>query len=217
MKTKKQIKEILPLNYFTPPEWAEQALKDPEELLNDHAHLEKKAAGNALELLSRFPQGKPNETWVQAMTSIAKNEAEHLALVVKIQKSRGWKLSRQHHNQYAKELREQVRVGGGLNDILDRLIISALIEARSCERFQCLANQATDDELRRLFSGLFASEAGHFRLFLSLARTLLSDEVVEKRWQEFLTIEAKIIQSQAPGCRIHSGLEKHKSHIDTIK
>src|SRR5436189_1614279 len=146
----------LPLRYQTPPTWAAGVLARPLELLNDHAHLEKKAAANALELLNRWPEPRPPENWVAAMTAIARDEVEHLAVVSRLLARRGGRLARQHANPYASALHKLVRRGRGTEELVDRLMISALIEARSCERFKLLAEATDDDELKKLYRGLWA-------------------------------------------------------------
>lgn len=197
----------LPLRYKTPESWAAQALADPLALLNDHAHLEKKAATNALELLNRWPEPNPPENWVTAMTAIARDEVEHLAVVTRLLARRGGKLTKSHSNPYASELHKLVRKGLGPEELIDRLMISALIEARSCERFNLLGQAVEDDaELRKLYRGLWASEHGHYRTFIQLAEQLLPANVVQKRWSEMLDAEAQIIQTQPPGPRMHSGV-----------
>src|SRR5689334_11870396 len=131
--------EKLPLKYRTPARWAQDVLARPLELLNDHAHLEKKAAANALELVNRYPEPTPREHWVEAMTAVARDEVEHLSVVCRMLARRGARLTRQHSNPYASELRGLVRMGHGPAELVDRLMVSALIEARSCERFKLLA------------------------------------------------------------------------------
>src|SRR2546429_3894221 len=119
----------LPLRFETPLAWAAAALEAPLLLLNDHAHLEKKAATNALELLNRWPEPNPPENWVAAITAIARDEVEHLATVSRLLARRGGRLTRQHSNPYASELQKLVRKGQGPAELVDRLMISALIEA----------------------------------------------------------------------------------------
>src|SRR5437773_12115641 len=121
----------LPLRYKTPVSWAQSVLTQPLELLNDHAHLEKKAAANALELLNRWPEPSPPENWVAAVTAVARDEVEHLATVCRILARRGGRLTRQHSNRYAADLRALVRQGEGRDELVDRLMVSALIEAGS--------------------------------------------------------------------------------------
>jgi tRNA-(ms[2]io[6]A)-hydroxylase len=195
------------LKYETPAAWATQALREPLELLNDHAHLEKKAAANALELLNRWPEPNPPENWVAAMTAIARDEVEHLATVSRLLARRGGRLTRQHANPYAADLHKLVRRGKGKEELVDRLMISALIEARSCERFRLLADSSTDDaELTKLYKALWASEHGHYRTFIDLAEQILPADEVAQRWQQMLSDEAKLIQRQPPGPRMHSSL-----------
>src|SRR3954452_4672563 len=130
----------LPLRYAPPRGWAASVLGAPLNLLNDPAHREKKAATNALELLSRWPEPNPPENWVAAMTAVARDEVEHLAIVSRMLARRGGKLTKQHRNEYASQLHQLVRRGRGSEELVDRLMISALIEARSCERFRLLAD-----------------------------------------------------------------------------
>jgi tRNA-(ms[2]io[6]A)-hydroxylase len=199
----------LPLRYQTPGAWAAAALRQPLELLNDHAHLEKKAAANALELLNRWPEPNPPENWVAAMTAVARDEVEHLATVCRILARRGGRLTKQHSNRYAADLRGLVRQGEGRDELVDRLMVSALIEARSCERFKLLGEACADDaELRKLYRGLWASEHGHYRTFVQLAEEIQSSDRVRRRWEHMLDAEAKIIESQAPGPRMHSGMDR---------
>jgi tRNA 2-(methylsulfanyl)-N6-isopentenyladenosine37 hydroxylase len=195
----------LPLRYKTPPQWAAEVLEQPLLLLNDHAHLEKKAATNALELLNRWPEPNPPENWVAAMTAIARDEVEHLSIVSRLLARRGGRLTRQHSNPYASELHKLVRKGQGPAELIDRLMISALIEARSCERFNLLASTCNDPELAKLYQGLWASEHGHYRTFIQLAEQILPENVVANRWGQMLEAEASLIRVQTPGPRMHSG------------
>lgn len=194
----------LPLRAKTPARWAEEAMLQPMALLNDHAHLEKKAATNALELLNRWPEPNPPEEWVAQMTAVASDEVEHLRVVCRIIARRGAKLSRSHGNNYASDLHKLVRRGKGTEELVDRLMISSLIEARSCERFFLLIESCPDAELKKLYKGLWASEHGHYLTFIQLAEQILPAKVVSKRWGEMLDAEAAIIQRQEPGPRIHS-------------
>ena len=204
----------LPLKYATPAVWAAAALSSPLELLNDHAHLEKKAAANALELLNRWPEPSPPEDWVAAMTAVARDEVEHLAVVCRLLARRGGRLTKQHSNPYAADLRKLVRHGHGRDELVDRLLVSGLIEARSCERFKLLAeacggvgrNDApADPELRKLYQGLWASEHGHYRTFVQLAGEIQPGGDVRARWEQMLDAESGIIRGQPPGPRMHSG------------
>jgi tRNA-(ms[2]io[6]A)-hydroxylase len=194
----------LPLRYVTPATWAAAVLADPLALLNDHAHLEKKAATNALELLNRWPEPRPPENWVAAMTAVARDEVEHLAVVSRLLARRGGRLTKSHSNPYASALHKLVRKGLGPEELVDRLMISSLIEARSCERFKLLAEACPDAELAKLYKGLWASEHGHYLSFLQLAEQIQPAEAVATRWDEMLDLEAQIIQQQDEGPRMHS-------------
>jgi tRNA-(ms[2]io[6]A)-hydroxylase len=203
----------LPLRYQTSPAWAAGALRRPLDLLNDHAHLEKKAAANALELLNRWPEPSPPENWVTAMTAIARDEVEHLSVVSRLLARRGGRLTRQHANPYASALHRLVRRGQGPDELADRLLISALIEARSCERFLLLgdacgnaASSVHDPELAKLYRALWASEHGHYRTFLQLAEQIQAAGKVVARWNEMLDAEAEVIRRQPPGPRMHGGI-----------
>jgi tRNA-(ms[2]io[6]A)-hydroxylase len=194
----------LPLRSRTPLEWGSAVLQDPLALLIDHAFLEKKAATNALELLHRWPH-ECFPGWAETLTNIARDETVHLSQVVGLVARRGGRLERGHRNQYAKDLRLLVRIGG-TGEIVDRLLISALIEARSCERFAVLAESSREDpELASFYQRLFASEFGHYNVFLKLARQVEAEGDVDRRWAELLENEAQILASQEPGPRIHSG------------
>ncbi|MDW8436785.1 MAG: tRNA isopentenyl-2-thiomethyl-A-37 hydroxylase MiaE [Chloroherpetonaceae bacterium] len=195
----------LPLKTQTPKAWAERVLENPLALLCDHAYLERKAASNALDLMNRWVDSRSSEQWAMTLSNVAKDEAAHLFAVAKLISERGGKLSRAHKCRYASDLRALVRAGKGNLEVLDRLLVSALIEARSCERFLILAETATEPDLKRLYESLFASEAGHYKTFLKLAETTASVDDVEARWEEMLTGEADIIAAQPVGFALHSG------------
>jgi tRNA-(ms[2]io[6]A)-hydroxylase len=200
-----QTAAALPLLSRTPVEWARQVLREPLALLVDHAFLEKKAATNALELLTRWPE--PGiEGWVQTMANVARDETAHLAQVTRLLHRRGGRLDRIHKNPYANALRARVRKGTGTGEIVDRLLVSALIEARSCERFAVLADANGDRELTAFYQRLGASEMGHYTVFVKLARLAGPSRAVDARWQEWLAAEAEILAAQPPGPRIHSGI-----------
>jgi tRNA-(ms[2]io[6]A)-hydroxylase len=196
----------LPLHSATPPRWAQHVLRNPLALLSDHAYLERKAAANALQLLNRWPEPAQPENWVIAMTSIAQDEVEHLATVARLLHKRGGYLTRTHRNTYAAGLHALVRLGEGADELIDRLMVSALIEARSCERFSVLADAGADAELTDLYRGLSTSEAGHYRVFITLAKQIAPARKVERRWAEMLAAEAEIIAVQPIGPTMHSGV-----------
>lgn len=200
-----ELTQALPLRYWTPEAWAISVLEQPLALLNDHAHLERKAALNALDMLNRWPVSPPPPSWVSSMMAIAKDEIDHMIQVNRLLEKRGSRLTKSHKNPYASDLNACVRKGQGREDLLDSLLVSALIEARSCERFFVLGNAVQDQELRDLYQGLWASERGHFKQFLDAAQEVIPAVEVASRWAWFLDQEAKIIEKQKPSAQIHSG------------
>jgi len=197
---------ILPLKYLTPASWAAVPLTNLQALLSDHAYLERKAASNALELLNRWPEPKHPENWAPTLSSIARDEALHLHQVLQFMTKRGWKLERLHRSAYAGDLRKLVRMGRGPEEIIDRLLVSALIEARSCERFRLIGENSSDAPLARFYIALAAAEFGHYSVFVSLAKAVLPAKVVKVRWELMLAEEAVIAQHQPAGPGLHSGL-----------
>lgn len=186
----------------------EQATVDLRALLNDHAHLERKAASNALELLSRCPADSDAAAarhWSAVLTGIALDEVEHLKTVNSLLARRDGTLARSHRNAYAAALRDLVRHGQA-GELTDRLLVSALIELRSFERFELLAEGIDDEVLQRLYQRLAVSERGHYTTFLELAAQTVPQVEVMSRWEAMLDAEAAIIVAQPPGPRMHSGV-----------
>lgn len=199
--------DSLPLHSRTPLAWGRAVLAEPIALLVDHAFLERKAAGNAMELLTRWP-GDWTPGWVELMTSIARDEAAHLAQVTRMLVRRGGRMVRFHSCPYAAELRALVRKGVQ-GELVDRLLVSALIEARSCERFSVLAEASQQDvELSKFYKALYSSEMGHYKVFLKLAVKVAGRRDALCRWEQLLAEEARILAGQTPGPRIHSGISE---------
>jgi tRNA 2-(methylsulfanyl)-N6-isopentenyladenosine37 hydroxylase len=199
------IESSLPLISKTPPKWATMVLKNTNALLSDQVYLEKKAANNVLEFLNLWPSRKAPAHWLSSVASIAKDEALHMQAVLKLLHKRGGELEHRHKNPYAFDLRVLVRKGKGQQELADRLLVSALIEARSCERFICLSEESKDMELAKFYKSLVASENGHYQIFVDMAKKVLPSEDIEARWEKLLEEEAKIIESQPVAFKIHSG------------
>ncbi len=182
----------------TPPAWTAQAIERFDAVLIDHAHCEKKAAAHALSMLVAFPQvpGLP-----RAMARLAREEAGHLGQVLSLMEKRGLTLGRDAGDPYAQGLQEQVRQPAR-ERLLDRLLVSALIEARSEERLRLLGAALPEAELRDFYTRLAESEAGHFRLFLRLARNSTSVEF-QLRLEELLQVEARLIRALPVRPAIH--------------
>jgi len=198
-------RKVSPLKHQTSAEWAPKVLQEPLALLSDQAYLEKKAANNALEFLNLWPSAQAPDHWLSSVSAIAGDETAHLKLALRLLEKRGGRLERSHKNPYAVDLHRLVRRGRGKQDLADRLLISALIEARSCERFERLVESCKDSELSKFYAGLIKSENGHYRLFVDMAKKVLPAREIEIRWAHLLEEEAKIIQNQPSGPRIHSG------------
>jgi tRNA-(ms[2]io[6]A)-hydroxylase len=205
----------LPLIRSTPPQWAKFVLQNTNALLSDQVYLEKKAANNALEFLNLWPGAEAPEHWLSSVASIARDETLHLQAVLKLLEKRGGVLEPVHKNPYANDLRNLIRKGRGNEDLVDRLIISALIEARSCERLIRLAEDNSDEELRQFYGGLVASENGHYRMFLDMAGKVAPTAEVDQRWKELLEKESDIIENQPVGFKIHSGTPTPLGTTDT--
>lgn len=195
--------EVLPLTWWTPLGWGDAVLADERALLADHAQLEREAARNALHLMRRAPTDVDTLAWTSRLNAVARDEVGHLGAVTSRLADRGGELPRHFSNPYAADLRGLVRLGEGRDEVVDLLLVSALIECRSCERFAHLA--ATDHDLAPFFGSLMASELGHHRLFVTLAGWVAGEEAAAARWDELLTAEGAIAATQPPGPRIHSG------------
>lgn len=182
----------------TPRAWVTQAVEHFDEVLVDHAHCEKKAAAHALSMLAAFPDvpGLP-----RAMARLAREEAGHLAQVLSLMEKRGLALGRDPGDPYAQGLQAQVRQPAR-ERLLDRLLISALIEARSEERLRLLGAALPDPELRAFYTRLAKAEEGHGELFLKLARKS-SGAALQPRLDELLQVEAGLLRSLPLRAAIH--------------
>lgn len=182
---------MLHLQLPTDPRWAALAKEDLRTLLIDHAWCEHKAASNAMSIIVRNP-GLTD--LVQELTRIAEEEMSHFGMVVRHIRERGWALGPERKDSYVNELLEFVRKDGSPEErLVDRLLFSAMIEARSCERFKMLSETALDHGLREFYRDLMESEAGHYATFIGLARKYGGRQDVDARWSEFLAFEAAVV------------------------
>jgi tRNA-(ms[2]io[6]A)-hydroxylase len=195
-------KNILGLQLPTDPRWVDLASISLEDILTDHAWCEQKAATSCISLIQRYSQ---KEKLVQELSPIVTEEWGHFRLVLAELNKRGLKLGRQRKDLYVNKLMEFELKGANEEErFLDKLLIFALIEARSCERFKRLSEGLPDDYLRQFYRRFMESEAGHYHLFIGLAETYIEKEKVRKRWKEWLDYEASIIQDlEIRGDRIH--------------
>lgn len=192
---------MLGLQLPTDPRWAELVRQDLPELLTDHAWCEQKAASNAISLIVRHPE---LSELVQELTRIAQEELEHFGQVVAIIHARGWTLGPERKDHYVNELLSFVRKDGTREErLVDRLLFSAMIEARSCERFRLLADECGDAELRGFYRDLMESEAGHYATFIGFARRFGGREDVDRRWRQFLAFEAEVVSRYGNSPAMH--------------
>lgn len=192
---------MLGLKLLTDPRWANIAESNLEEILTDHAWCEQKAATNAIYLVTNNSE---HMEVVEKMLEIAAEELEHFTQVVAIIKQRGYTLGRERKDDYVNQLLKFARKDLSRNtSFVDRLLFSAMIEARSCERFKVLSRNLRDPELAKFYYDLMVSEATHYTTFLGLARKYAEDVDVEKRWAEWLEYEGQLIQSYGKSEAIH--------------
>ena len=193
---------MLGLKLPTDPRWVDLANKSIEDILTDHAYCEQKAASTGISLIQKYPE---YEHMVDAVLPIVTEEWGHFKMVLDQLKKRGLKLGKQRKDEYVNELMKFVRKGGNRDEVLmDKLLFSAMIEARSCERFKLLSKEMEDEELRDFYKRLMVSEAGHYKLFLDLACEVYDKDKVMKRWDEWLEHEAGIMQNMTlRGDRVH--------------
>lgn len=196
-------KFTLGLELPTDPRWVNIAEMNIEDILVDHAYCEQKAASSCISLIITYPE---REKLVDMLTPVVAEEWAHFERVIDQLRKRGLKLGLPRKDEYVEALQKQVVRKGGNRDqnLLERLLLNALIEARSCERFKLLWKNIKDQELSLFYYELMVSEAGHYKNFLQLAKEYLPEEMVTKRWQEILEQEAIIMRSlQVRGDRMH--------------
>jgi len=194
---------MLALLQPTDPSWVEAAQTDLEGLLCDHAHCELKAAQSALSLVARFGGEAPQ--LIGPLTTLAREETQHFAEVQAHIGARGGQLSRPRADDYVVALRAAAREDrhADASPLLDRLLVAALIEGRSCERFRLLSERLDDPELRNFYRALMASEARHFTLFASLAAECFGAEESKRRLATLAAREAGIAGRLPLGPTVH--------------
>jgi tRNA 2-(methylsulfanyl)-N6-isopentenyladenosine37 hydroxylase len=195
-------KAILGLQLPTDPRWVNLAALSLEEILTDHAYCEQKAAITCISLIQRYSR---KEELVTALAPIVTEEWGHFRLVLAELQKRGLKLGQQRKDEYVNALLAFTQKGGNEEGrFLDQLLMMAMIEARSCERFKRLSEGLNDEYLRKFYRRFMESEAGHYTLFIELAEKYIDKEKVRRRWAEWLEYEAKVIQNlDVRGDRMH--------------
>lgn len=195
-------KHVLGLELPTDPRWVNIAEKKIEDILVDHAWCEQKAASSCVSLIVKFPE---KQELVDMLTPVVAEEWSHFERVLEQLKKRGHALGKQRKDEYVARLADIEKKGGSREEqLVEKLLINALIEARSCERFRLLWKNIVDEELQKFYYELMVSEAGHYRNFLQLAKEYLPGEYVMQRWREILAAEAEIVKTlEVRGDRMH--------------
>ena len=202
MELSQDTKNILGLQLPTDPRWVNLAEMQLEEILTDHAYCEQKAATSCISLIQQYPD---RAEMVAELAPIVTEEWGHFRLVLQELHRRGLKLGKQRKDYYVNKLLA-FQVKGGKEELrfLDKLLICALIEARSCERFKRLSEGLDDEYMKAFYRKFMESEAGHYTLFINLAEHYLPKPTVRARWKEWLVYEAGIMQEmELRGDRVH--------------
>lgn len=195
-------KFTLGLELPTDPRWIDIASKNIEDILVDHAYCEQKAASSCVSLIIQYHD---KDKLVETLTPVVAEEWSHFERVVAELRKRGYGLGRQRKDEYVEALSRIVRKGGSREQqLVEKLLMNALIKARSCERFKVLWKNIDDPGLSEFYHELVISEAHHYRNFLDLAREYMPHDYVAIRWQEFLAAEAEIVKGlEVRGDRMH--------------
>ena len=194
--------QMLNLRLPTDPRWVNLAEMDLGEILTDHAYCEQKAATSCISLIQGYPD---RHELVRELAPIVTEEWGHFRAVLAELDRRGLTLGRQRKDEYVNGLLDfSIRGQGREVALLERLLIFALIEARSCERFRLMSLYVSDAELRKWYHKFMVAEAGHYVLFIELARKYFPRQQVDRRWAEYLAYEAELLQGlDVRGDRMH--------------
>jgi tRNA-(ms[2]io[6]A)-hydroxylase len=192
---------MLGLQLATDPRWVNIVETNIQEILTDHAWCEQKAATNAISIIALNSE---HQDLVTDMLQLAQEELQHFEKVHEMLKKRGLKLGRERKDHYVNELYGfMIKGGSRQQSLVDRLLFSAMIEARSCERFKLLSEKLQDTELANFYRELMISEAGHYTTFIGLARKYGEGLDVQKRWEDLIRFETAIIQKYGKTETIH--------------
>lgn len=195
-------KHVLGLELPTDPRWVNIAEMNIREILIDHAWCEQKAASTCVSLIVQYPT---HDKLVEMLMPIVTEEWSHFERVVNELKKRGFSLGPNRKDEYVDRVQKIMKKGGGRDEqLVEKLLMSALIEARSCERFRLLWKEISDEGLSQFYYELMVSEAGHYKNFLSLAKEYMDPDKVMERWREILAAESEIIRAlEVRGDRMH--------------
>jgi tRNA-(ms[2]io[6]A)-hydroxylase len=197
----KEKKVLLGLKLPTDPRWINIVEKDLEEILTDHAYCEQKAASNAISIIVKFPE---YPEVVKEMVRICHEEMAHFDQVHDEILQRGFSLGKERKDEYVQDLLGFIMTGGSREKhFVERMLFSAMIEARSCERFKILSEEIQDEGLRKFYRGLMESEAEHYATFIGFAKKYGKDIDVDARWQAFLEFEAGLMNKYGKTQTMH--------------
>ena len=192
---------MLGLKLPSDPRWVNIAEKNLEEILSDHAFCEQKAASTAISLIVSFPE---YTELVQEMIALVEEEMSHFKMVHDLILERGFTLGRDRKDAYVSKLLQFFPKGGSrTTQLVHRLLLAALIEARSCERFRLLSENLEDKKLAKFYRKLMISEANHYSSFLGFARQYGERKEVDDKWEALLEFEAEIMKSLSVSETIH--------------
>ncbi len=192
---------MLGLKLPTDPRWVNIVEKNIDDILTDHAFCEQKAASTAISIIVGFPE---YTELVNEMSALVKEEMGHFKMVHDLIIARGQTLGRDRKDDYVIALLSFFPKGGSrTTQLVHRLLIAALIEARSCERFRLLSEELEDADLREFYKKLMISEAGHYTMFLKFARQYGDRIEVDKKWESLLIFEAQIMKDLGNQQLIH--------------
>ena len=193
---------MLGLKLPTDPRWVDIASKNIEEILTDHAYCEQKAASSAISIIVHYPE---RTELVDAMTDLCQEEMGHFRMVHEQIQKRGLKFGLQRKDEYVAQISQFFPKGGltRTQKMIHELLISALIEARSCERFRVLSENIQDEDSTKFYHELMISEANHYTMFLKFARQYGDREEVDRKWNDLLEFEAEVIGKLGKTERIH--------------
>ena len=185
----------------TDPRWAHIAEKNIEEILIDHAWCEQKAASMAISIIVTNPD---KTELIHEMTDLVREEMGHFKMVMHKLKEYGFELGPQRPDEYVKKIQQFFPKGGSRTDgLVHHLLVAALIEARSCERFRVLSENLEDKILAKFYFDLMKSEAGHYTMFLKFARKYDDVKKVNNKWQALLAYEAQVMQDLGKHHSVH--------------
>lgn len=193
---------MLGLKLITDPRWVNLASMNIEDILTDHAYCEQKAASTCISLIQLYPD---REYLVDKVAPVVTEEWMHFRMVLTELKKRNLKLGKQRKDEYVLQLQDFTIKGGSVEEkFVDRMLMAALIEARSCERFRLLSEEITDESLREFYRKLMIAEANHYTMFIEIATYYAGKEKVKKRWDEWINFEATVMKSlELRGDRMH--------------